>query len=176
VIVKTNLQVSWNFGNFLSSRRIISPQGLSAIRSWCQSYHQQRPCITSSNSERSKFIFCYRKAGIVVSSNAQVVPVSGVQVQHYEVTTRLDIVGHLIPFRLQSATTCVSSSDSSIFLPVLECQGLMNKTSASHLVAPGVNLSMNHYQKRFLWFHSVSKNSRLVAQNGTQLEWNLFIS
>jgi hypothetical protein len=44
-----------------------------------------------------------------VCSNPQMVPVGRIQVQYYEVTARLDIVGHLIPFCLQSVTMCVCS-------------------------------------------------------------------
>jgi hypothetical protein len=103
------------------------------------------------------------------------VPVGRVQVQHYEVTTRLDIVGNLIPFCLQSATICVSSSNLCTFLPVSKCQNLMN-THASYLEVPGLNLSFTtgYHDWRFLRFYSVSTNARAVPQNRTKLSWELF--
>lgn len=55
---------------------------------------------TSSDGECSELVLSNGKSGVVVSCDPQVVPLRRIQIQHHKVSSRFDIVGHLVPFCL----------------------------------------------------------------------------
>lgn len=56
---------------------------------------------TSSDGESSELVLSYRKPGVVVCRDPQVVPLCRIQVQHHKVSSWLHIVRNLVPFCLR---------------------------------------------------------------------------